>query len=440
MDDLISVGRALPIYASLPVTVVGAILLVIALRSTRSIALLFAVAAIWLRVTLSAFHQYTYVPFVAGLSGNALASIMMCILGLLVVRRRVVGDRAIVPFYPIFFAIIASGVVNSSAVGALDMFVKNAYLAVMTLAVADGMADEGWDQALGKLILPFAIPLGLQAVSIALGVVKVSSQDGSASYIGGYEHEAAFSVMMAAGLLALCLRERMAAWAKAGATILLVGSILLANYRTTIVSMLPLLAIVALIGVTRRVMPQQRAIVLLGTIMLATTGLGAVATLSADRFQDIGVAFEQAGSLMKPTREYTPEERHIMSGRPVIWAGYIFGYADGLPMQHLFGLGPSSWENEFTVYAHNTLVSALYELGIAGVIAILLLWAAMAALVLRVPHWRRTTLIAAHLSFFVLNMGTMPMWMIEGMILYGILCGATIYASGADADGKRWAR
>jgi hypothetical protein len=29
--------------------------------------------------------------------------------------------------------------------------------------------------------------------------------------------------------------------------------------------------------------------------------------------------------------------------------------------------------------------------------------------------------------FLALNMGTMPMWMIEGNILYGIICGYTLY-------------
>jgi hypothetical protein len=35
-------------------------------------------------------------------------------------------------------------------------------------------------------------------------------------------------------------------------------------------------------------------------------------------------------------------------------------------------------------------------------------------------------LIAAHLSFFFLNMATMPLWQIEGLILYGLLWGFTM--------------
>jgi hypothetical protein len=44
-----------------------------------------------------------------------------------------------------------------------------------------------------------------------------------------------------------------------------------------------------------------------------------------------------------------------------------------------------------------------------------------------VRHPHRGVLVGAHLSFLVLNMSTMPMWMIEGNMLYGIICGYTLY-------------
>ena len=34
---------------------------------------------------------------------------------------------------------------------------------------------------------------------------------------------------------------------------------------------------------------------------------------------------------------------------------------------------------------------------------------------------------AVGISFFLLNMATMPHWMIEGNILYGVICGYTLY-------------
>src|SRR3546814_10968395 len=62
-----------------------------------------------------------------------------------------------------------------------------------------------------------------------------------------------------------------------------------------------------------------------------------------------------------------------MSGRTLIWSSYIYAWADGTPLQHLFGLGPESWEGVFKVYPHNTLVATLYELGWFGVAALVAL-------------------------------------------------------------------
>jgi len=51
----------------------------------------------------------------------------------------------------------------------------------------------------------------------------------------------------------------------------------------------------------------------------------------------------------------------------------------------------------------------------------------MLAAALRTRHPHTGVLVGAHLSYLVLNMSTMPMWMIEGNILYGIICGYTLY-------------
>src|SRR3546814_1552029 len=92
-----------------------------------------------------------------------------------------------------------------------------------------------------------------------------------------------------------------------------------------------------------------------------------------------------------------------MSGRPLIWSSYIYAWADGTPLQHLFGLGPESWEGVFKVYPHNTLVATLYELGWFGVAAMIALWTVMFAAAAS-ARGDRFLLIAAHFAFFLLNM------------------------------------
>jgi hypothetical protein len=153
----------------------------------------------------------------------------------------------------------------------------------------------------------------------------------------------------------------------------------------------------------------------------------AAAGMLRDRFADLAVTLGNSGDLMKPQALYTDDERLLLSTRPYIWSGYIYAYLDGGTRNHLLGFGPDSWMTVFPVYAHNTLISQLYEYGVVGVGAIVLLWATMLACALQVKRGPRGKLLAAHVSFLLLNMATMPHWMIEGDILYGIVCGYTLY-------------
>lgn len=41
--------------------------------------------------------------------------------------------------------------------------------------------------------------------------------------------------------------------------------------------------------------------------------------------------------------------------------------------------------------------------------------------------------MCCHIGFIMLNMATMPFWQVEGLILYGLLCGYTYSASLAPA-------
>src|SRR5690606_36911269 len=138
-------------------------------------------------------------------------------------------------------------------------------------------------------------------------------------------------------------------------------------------------------------------------------------------------------ALIKPPRDFDLLERQVMSGRPLIWSGYIYAWADGTPLQHLFGLGPESREGVFKVYPHNTLGATLDERGWLGVAAMIALWAVMCAAAAS-ARGDRFLLIAAHFAFFLLNMATMPFWQVEGLALYGLLCGYTVHA----ARAARW--
>jgi hypothetical protein len=203
--------------------------------------------------------------------------------------------------------------------------------------------------------------------------------------------------------------------------------IVLANYRTTLVAIAPLLLMYFASSSLLRFPFRDRPFVVSALIVTAGLALGLVSILFAERFQDVGVAASGDVNFFKPPEQYSVDETRLLSGRPRIWSMYIFGWIRGDMLNHIIGFGPESWSRSFTLYAHNTLVNYLYEYGIVGVIGIVFLWFSMLAAALRVRHPQRGTLIGAHIAFLLLNMSTMPMWMIEGNILYGIICGYTLY-------------
>jgi len=169
--------------------------------------------------------------------------------------------------------------------------------------------------------------------------------------------------------------------------------------------------------------------IIIGLVLLGFTAAAAIAGawVMRDKFADLNVVLSDPGSLIKPQAQYTPEEKRLLSARPWIWAGYIDAYLNGGIKNLVLGFGPNAWVGKFPVYAHNTLVGTLYEYGIAGVMAMLVLWSWMFICVLRVKHGPKGKLLAAHASFLLLNMATMPHWTIEGNLLYGIICGYTFY-------------
>ena len=427
MDEIAEVGRALPPVVLGPCLLLFAAVIGVVIGRTPSIAGRFVLFAVSARIALAALHEITYDPSPLGVSWNALASIAVFIGGMLIVRRRRLLDPALLCFYPILIVMIASGFLNSQFPPLATALTKYLYLLVLVLATADALDDLGAERFFRQMLWPFTLPIVLQLFSLLLGYSKPGEDGGAASYIGGFYHEAGFSLVLASGLLVVCLlgRVRLRLWLPLTAVFLL--GIVLANYRTAILAMLPLLACTMLLIGPRRFKHDQRGLVV-GMMLFAGAGVLAVGAIAErDRFADLG-ALSQGTALIKPPQDFTVEERRVLSGRPGIWSGYILTWRDAPAEQKLIGFGPESWATAFRLYAHNTLVSALYEVGIVGVFATLFLWGWMTALALFTRGALRVVLVAGHVSFFVLNMATMPMWMIEGMIFYGLLCGYTVHA------------
>lgn len=429
MEDLIALGRSLPIFALAPTLVATFVLMLVGFRNVQSIAARFVGWAIYIRLAAGALHPFTFQRSPLGVSYNALLSLLICMVGIFVVRRRSITDATILPFVPLLLLIIVSGVMNGAYAELTIGFTKYAYLIILVMAVVDAFQDIGPDRIFRLLLLPVTLPLCLQLLSIALHIPKPGETDGADSYIGGYNHEASFSILLLVGIFAACFIRDIRLPVKLGLIAYGFIAILLANYRTAILSVLPLVATSVLRAVPSVVIAKQRVVVVAAVVIVAF-GLVSVGTmLGGDRFSDLNAASQEQeqGDLIKRPEYFSLEDRRVLSGRPYIWSMYYYAWSDAPFKQKAIGYGAETWPKTFSVYAHNSLVSALYELGICGVVATLIMWLSMLAIALAARAGPRLEIVAAHASFLILNMATMPLWQIEGVIFYAILCAYTLH-------------
>ena len=427
MGEGVQFGPSLPAWALYPATLLVLMILVYPFSRTRSVIARFALFALCFRYIAQAHHGLTLRPTPIGLTFSALGSSAVFVTGLLLIRPKHLALKPLIPCYLVIAVVILSAIANHDVPGALDVVVKFGYLVVVTISVYEGLSALGEKRMMNLLLWSALTPLLFQILSIALHVVKGNEDDGSASYIGGYNHEAGFSVGLATLFVIACFANGLNVWVRGAILVILLGGMVAANYRTSILAFAPLAFVQFNLDVIGRFPPRQRAFIAIGILTISGLVALAGAWMLRERFADLGTVFGSLGDLMKPQWEFTPDQKRLMSSRPYIWSGYIYAYLDGSLRNHLLGFGPDSWQRIFEAYAHNTVISQLYEYGVAGVIAIIVLWSTMLTCALRVKRGPRGKLLAAHICFFILNMATMPHWMLEGNILYGIICAYTLY-------------
>ncbi len=422
MDSILS--PPLPLWASAPIAIAYLVLAFLQCRTIRSGALRFLIFAVTIRFVVAEFHVFTFGASPFGVSYSALATIAVIGVGLLLIRRERLVDPALMPIIIYAVVIALSALINGVPMDAIEVLAKFGYLAIVMLAFVDACKDVGANRTLKMLLLPMSIPFAYQLVSLALNVSKMGESDGSQSFIGGFSHEAGFSVALACGLLVLCLIRDMRLSVRLIGLAIGFAALVLANYRTTIIAMAPLIGMAVFVWLLQSFRPNQRwSLTILMPMLIA--GMAAAFILpNQERFSDIATALDPETELIRDPRSFTAEQRSVFSGRAYIWSRYIDSYSRGSPIQQLVGYGPESWSEEFELYAHNTAVSTLYEYGIIGLAALIVLWGWQFWLALRSRH---NIAIAGHLSFFILSMSTMPFWIVEGLLFYGILCGFGSY-------------
>src|SRR5262249_3565745 len=147
--------------------------------------------------------------------------------------------------------IVVSSLINHTFMGCVNTIVKYGYFTVVMLAAYDAMRTVGRAKFMPLVITAFIPPLAFQAISLVLGVSKATETDGSVSFIGGYNHEAAFSVVIATCLTIVCLADDLRRVVQNVLIVICLAGLLLANYRTSILAMAPLVAVHYSLGMVR---------------------------------------------------------------------------------------------------------------------------------------------------------------------------------------------
>lgn len=424
-------SRQLPLYALAPITAVLFAALLFAMRGVRPASGKFLMFIVWLRYVMQAFHTTTYQPIAAGASLNAVASLFVCVVGGVIIARRLRMLTAFPFIGAMMTLILASSLLHGLFVPAIETILKWGYFIIVMLCAYDCFKRDGDTRVLGPMLWAVAPPIAFQLASIVLGVSKATESDGSVSFIGGFNHEAAFSITMVTGFLVATLAPRLHPLLRIILLAYGIMGIVMANYRTSLVALAPIAMGYLTFSAARPFRPRDRLLIAGGALLIAVSAFVGSAALMQSRFTDLSSG-AVTSELIKPPNEFSEEEKNLLSGRLYLWNVYYDQYRAGGEIEHILGYGADSWEAYFGIYAHNTLVSYLFEYGPMGVALILLIWASMLARAFSVRDpWMRGQLVSAHGGFILLNFATMPFWQIEGLMMYGLLCGVTLYYSTA---------
>jgi|GEM_PF-2272970 len=396
-------------------------------------ALIFIFVLIYFRFVLASYHETTFPKVVGPFSINALYSIMMIGLALFFINLKIFSYRSFTVFKVLIFLMLISAVINHTLGQSIPSIIKWLLaLEVMTLFLY-AFIQDGPEKTTKATVIAFIYPVAMQLISILTGTVKANESDGSASYIGGFFHEAVFSVILFTGMVVgiMWLRHLKINFKQVAIfyMIFFLFLLVMVNYRTTLISSLPILAFFAYEhywkgNIAKKVLFMVLALIAFSGLMLVNTDK------MVERFSDIPTALEKSSELMVAPQYYTREQRRLFSGRIYLWNRYITRTNQGTAVQTIIGHGMDSWREHFLLYAHNTFVSFYYELGYLGLVILIYIFALMFRMIFSIREKKvRTLLMGMTFSFMVLNLGTMPLWQIEGIFLFSFIFSIVYYYS-----------
>src|SRR5262245_46276349 len=117
----------LPASILYPATAALSLVLLFVFWKLRNRVANFVIFAAWFRYALQSFHTSTHNPAIAGLSWNALSSVVVFALGLGLIRWRNLMLSFLLPAYLSIAVVAVSGLANGVYSGILNVTVKYGY-------------------------------------------------------------------------------------------------------------------------------------------------------------------------------------------------------------------------------------------------------------------------------------------------------------------------
>ena len=417
--------------APMPILLLGLLVwAIIAFRVVPKLegAALFLFFALSARYLVTFFHFHTTKPMIGAQSFSSIVTLGIALAGLVLFRKQMFRFPQFLPVHLFIAALIWSGLWNADPQGTINAVIRQVVflsVAVGLVAAIDREPNDG--SVSNRLLAVYVAPILLQLIALLFDMGKTAETDGSVSYIGGYVHEGVFSILLLTGMVMVALAAGMS-WRRR--TVLLAvfyTALIFANYRTTIVSAVPILAAHVIFGSAAQFRTGMVGYVRTFAVVLTACIGFFVASLMSKRMADIGIVLTDVTGLIKPPADFDSADRGLLSGRIMIWNDYIFATVRSDISHLFFGFGPDSWQKQFSVYAHNVYISYIYELGLVGLAAFLWMVSSFLWMAMHARNDQRWTLVACHLAYLTLCLGTMPTFTIEGILLYATICGHTVY-------------
>src|SRR5690606_25534289 len=143
--------------------------------------LAFIVLVLFFRFVLSAFHPLTFPALIGPFSINALYSILVTGLGLLLIDKRLFLLKFLLPVYGLIAVILLSALLNGTLILSIETLLKWLFFIVIGLALFDARMGAERAQHLDSLVRASAVPPVLQVPAIFAASTEGSESVGSSS-------------------------------------------------------------------------------------------------------------------------------------------------------------------------------------------------------------------------------------------------------------------